>query len=81
MMPTLPVTARCCLGLAAMFVLAACAIGDEGRVYPNAQSVEPLTPGSLVPSVTVETIHGEPVELAALVRDRGALLVFYRGGW
>ena len=24
---------------------------------------------------------GELVDLAALVRDRGALLVFYRGGW
>jgi len=80
-MPTFSVTARCLLGLAALFVLAACVAGDEGRVYPNAKSVEPLTPGSLVPSVTVATIHGEPVELAALVRERGALLVFYRGGW
>jgi ABC-type glycerol-3-phosphate transport system substrate-binding protein len=80
-MPTVSLTARCLLGLAALLVLAACVASDEDRVYPNAEAVEPLTPGSLVPSVTVTTVHGDPLDLAGLVRDRGALLVFYRGGW
>jgi len=64
-------------------MLLACAPSreDAGRVYPDAASVEPLAPGARVPSVTVRTVAGEPVDLAAAVRDRGALLVFYRGGW
>jgi peroxiredoxin len=43
--------------------------------------VEPLAPGARVPSVRVQTLLGEPVDLADLVREQGALLVFYRGGW
>jgi len=34
-----------------------------------------------VPPVSVLTVSGDSVDLAELVRDRGALLVFYRGGW
>jgi hypothetical protein len=52
-----------------------------GRVYPTAEAVEPLAPGARVPSVRVQTLLGEPVDLADLVREQGALLVFYRGGW
>jgi hypothetical protein len=51
------------------------------RVYPDAEAVEPMKVGSPVPSVTVRTISGEPVNLAKITRDTGALLVFYRGGW
>jgi hypothetical protein len=50
-------------------------------VYASASEVEPLAPGSRVPSVRVETPRGEPVDVADLVRESGALLVFYRGGW
>ena len=50
-------------------------------VYPNAESVRPLAVGQTVPSAEVRTIDGESVDLATLVADRGALLVFYRGGW
>jgi len=53
----------------------------EGRVYPDAKSVEPLAPGARVPSVQVERVGGGRVDLAELVREQGALLVFYRGGW
>lgn len=53
----------------------------RGRVYPDAESVEPLPVGARVPSVEVRTIDGAPVDLATLVAERGALLVFYRGGW
>ena len=64
----------------ALLLLAAAAHG-EGRVYASASAVEPLAPGSRVPSVRVETLRGEAVDLADLVRGSGALLVFYRGGW
>ena len=51
------------------------------RVYPTAEAVEPLAPGNSVPSITVSTVGGKPVDLSEVLRDRGALLVFYRGGW
>ena len=53
----------------------------EGVVHPDPESVAPLPVGSRVPSVQVETVDGRVVDLAALVREQGALLVFYRGGW
>jgi len=53
---------------------------DPG-VYPSPDAVQPLPPGSRVPSATLRTVTGEPVDLASLVAERGALLVFYRGGW
>ncbi len=51
------------------------------RVYPSAGAVEPLQPGAAVPSVSVRSVDGSPVDLSKLLRERGALLVFYRGGW
>ena len=52
-----------------------------GRAYPSAEAVKPLEPGAAVPSAIVRSIDGQPVDLAKLVHDEGALLVFYRGGW
>jgi len=68
-------------GAAALLLLAACA-GEAGdRVYASPEAVQPLAPGSRVPAVRVASLSGEPVDLAEQVRDSGALLVFYRGGW
>ena len=67
--------------LVAVAVLVAAAAGAADRVYPAPEEVEPLPAGSRVPSVRVETVRGEPADLADLVRQSGALLVFYRGGW
>jgi hypothetical protein len=53
----------------------------EGRVYASAEDVQPLAVGERVPSVRVVTVRGKSVDLADVVRDHGALLVFYRGGW
>jgi hypothetical protein len=53
----------------------------ENTVYPDAESVQPLQPGASVPSAVVRTVEGKPVDLAELVREQGATLVFYRGGW
>lgn len=52
-----------------------------GRVYASPAEVEPLAPGEKVPEVRVESVGGEPIDLADRVREQGALLVFYRGGW
>lgn len=64
-----------------MLLLAAVGVQAADRVYGAADEVEPLAPGSRVPSAVVATVRGEPVDLAEVVRSRGALLVFYRGGW
>ena len=73
------------LGLAVL--LAGCADapdpdpGPAGRVYDSAERVEPLALGSSVPSASIRNVAGETLDLAGLVAERGALLVFYRGGW
>ncbi|MBW2400405.1 MAG: hypothetical protein JRG80_14175 [Deltaproteobacteria bacterium] len=67
--------------LVAALLSAACAIESVDRVYEAADAVQPLAPGSRVPSVQVVTMRGEPIDLAKQLRERGALLVFYRGGW
>jgi len=51
------------------------------RVYPTANAVEPLAVGAQVPRAPVTTVSGAPADLMKLVGERGALLVFYRGGW
>ena len=50
-------------------------------VHPAPEAVVPLAAGQVVPSASVRTVTGQAVDLADLVRDEGALLVFYRGGW
>ena len=56
-------------------------ISAGGRVYASAEEAEPLAVGSRVPAVTVRGVAGEEADLAQLVAEQGALLVFYRGGW
>jgi hypothetical protein len=53
----------------------------NGKVYSSPEAVEALQAGSSVPSVVVESLDRESVDLSKLLRDQGALLVFYRGGW
>lgn len=66
---------------AGILLLAAGAWATGGQVYPSAEAVQPLEPGRSVPSVRVRAVDGTPVDLAEAIRDSGALLVFYRGGW
>lgn len=66
---------------ALLALLAAAGARAEGPIYPAPEAVRPLQPGSSVPSVLVRPVRGDPVDLAERVRERGALLVFYRGGW
>ncbi len=65
----------------ALALLGAAAAQAEGRVSASPEEVEPLAAGARVPSVQVTSVSGERVDLRAVVRDHGALLVFYRGGW
>lgn len=62
-------------------MIAGNAQGERTDVHSSPYDVEPLQPGASVPNVAVENVTGELVDLAELVRESGALLVFYRGGW
>jgi len=64
-----------------MLLLSAGIVRAGDRVHPAPEAVEPLASGDRVPSAIVQTLTGESVDLAELVREHGALLVFYRGGW
>ena len=74
MRPILPVTFS-------LLLLASIPGYAADRVYPSPEAVEPLAVGKTLPEVRVKTVRGVDVDLAAIVRARGALLVFYRGGW
>ena len=70
------------VGLAALLASSApSAPWAEGRVHSTPEAVQPLSVGARVPSARVESVRGEPVDLAEVVRKHGALIVFYRGGW
>lgn len=50
-------------------------------VPQDAESVQPLAVGERIPSAVIRTRDGADADLAGLVAESGALLVFYRGGW
>ena len=57
--------------MAAALLAAGC--GEAGgRVYATAEAVEPLAPGTRVPSARVHTVRGEPVDevWCGLLRSR-----------
>ena len=60
--------------------IAAIATADT-PVYPSAEAVRPLQPGTPIPDVTLTTVRGQPFALTRELRDQAAMLVFYRGGW
>jgi len=51
------------------------------QVPISPHEVCPLMPGTSVPSVALRRVDGSQVELAALIREKPSVLVFYRGGW
>jgi hypothetical protein len=73
-------TARSFAWIVAALITAGPALA-EAPVYSSAEAVRPLAAGARVPSARVESLDGDAVDLAEVVRNHGALLVFYRGGW
>ena len=67
--------------LAALLSTVALSSASEPAAYATAEEVQPLEVGTVVPSVAVLKVTGEAVDLATIVAENGALLVFYRGGW
>ncbi|MEM1248367.1 MAG: hypothetical protein AAGK22_18470 [Acidobacteriota bacterium] len=60
------------------FALPSSAANDAAN---SASEVQPLLVGTTIPSVTVQTIDGEPIDLLEDARKKPSILVFYRGGW
>lgn len=50
-------------------------------VPSKAEDTNPLEKGAAVPQVTLHDVDGNPVDLAAKVKDNPAVLIFYRGSW
>jgi hypothetical protein len=69
------------LGMLSVLTVSGCEARGKAPVYASAEDVQPLAVGERVPPARVVTVRGEPVDLADVVREHGALLVFYRGGW
>lgn len=69
------------LGLCHVLIALTVPVAALADVATAPDQVLPLAPGQAVPSATVRTVSGEAADLAELVREQGALLVFYRGGW
>lgn len=54
---------------------------DRAVIADSAENVTPILNGSTVPNVMVKTADGSPVSLPALLMQKPAVIVFYRGGW
>jgi len=67
--------------LVTLGVLETSSASADARVYDRAEGVQPLSPGTQIPTAVVQTVLGKPMDLEAAIGEGGALLVFYRGGW
>jgi peroxiredoxin len=54
---------------------------QSSPIPSSPKEVCPLMPGTSVPAVTVRAIDGSEVSLADAIREKPAILVFYRGAW
>ncbi|MBT1451809.1 AhpC/TSA family protein [Glaciecola sp. XM2] len=54
---------------------------DRSVIADKAENVTPILNGANVPNVMVQTAEGSPVSLPALLMQKPAVIVFYRGGW
>jgi peroxiredoxin len=51
------------------------------NVPDKAEDTQPLETGNRIPSVELQTVDGETVNLAAQVFRKPSIIVFYRGSW
>ncbi|GMW02980.1 MAG: peroxiredoxin [Candidatus Hydrogenedentota bacterium] len=74
------------LTLAALLALAAfqAVAADEttaGKVAATAEEAKPLGVGATIPDVAVKTVDGATAKLRDMVKEKPAVIVFFRGGW
>jgi len=52
-----------------------------GVVASSAEKINPLKVGATIPNARLQTVAGDKVGLKNLVKEKPALIIFYRGGW
>lgn len=73
---------KAALGLmAAALLIPAFARAETPAPAASPDAVNPVTVGQQIPDVIVQNGKGEDVNLRALVAQKPAALIFYRGGW
>lgn len=50
-------------------------------IADNANNVKPVLNGQMIPDVTIYDVNDKGYSLKELVKEKPAILVFYRGGW
>jgi peroxiredoxin len=53
----------------------------QAQVAGSAEDIRPLLVGTKIPGGTLTTSGGEQLDLAEAVKEKPAVLMFYRGGW
>lgn len=66
--------------LAGLLGMSAALAAAEG-VAEKPEDAKGLAVGDAVPAATLKNAKGEAVELAALLKEKPAVVIFYRGGW
>lgn len=53
----------------------------SAQVFSTADEIQPLESGTAIPSIAVSSIEGEQILISDLVKQKHAVVIFYRGGW
>lgn len=55
---------------------------EETAGYASeAGKVTPILTGTSIPDVSLQSVDGDSVQLSELLKEKPAVLIFYRGGW
>ncbi|MGH9339685.1 MAG: hypothetical protein ACRD1R_08890 [Acidobacteriota bacterium] len=68
-------------GVISLLISFLCFAAMPAEVAPSAKDIRPLRPGSQIPEISFEDLEGRTISLSALVAEKPAILIFYRGGW
>ena len=63
------------------FILPVCFATAQGVVAKKADEVVPIMVSQKIPDVDLQDINGKVFSLRKAVKEKPALLIFYRGGW
>lgn len=67
------------IGAFGILLTATLTIGAEAA--PSGADVKPIKQGEIAPEVSLKTADGKDIKLTDLFGQKGAVVIFYRGGW